>query len=106
MPSLRSPLSLVAAVLAVGLLVSSAHVQRSSRPKPIRGDVPRMEVTNGATQTVRFFSLGLSPGESTTVREMEQLENELLFARDVQSLKRQYVADERSLETHRAEVQR
>jgi hypothetical protein len=96
----------VAAVLAVGLLVSSAHAQRSSRPKPIRGDVHRMEVNNGATQTVRYFSVGLSPGESTTVREMEQLENELLFARDVQSLKREYVADERTLETHRAEVQR
>jgi hypothetical protein len=65
-----------------------------------------MEVNNGATQSVRYFTQGLSPGESTTVREMEQLENELLYARSLQALKQQYIADERYLEVHRREVQR
>ena len=108
MPSLRSPLTLVAVVLLGSLLAADAQAglprPRLVRQSP-RGGVHRMEVNNGATQLVRYYTRGLSPGETTTVREMEQLENELTYARNLQALKQQYASDERVLEAHRRSVQ-
>jgi hypothetical protein len=100
----------VAGVLLGSLLVAQVHAQQLPRPKMARQQarrgVHRLEVNNGPTQMVRYYSTGLTPGETTTVREMEQLENELTYARDIQALKQQYASDERMLESHRTEVQR
>jgi hypothetical protein len=65
-----------------------------------------MEVNNGAVQTVRYFGSGLSPRESNNLRQIEQLENELAYARSLQDLKLQYVSDERFLQPYRTSVQR
>jgi hypothetical protein len=65
-----------------------------------------MEVNNGATQTVRYYGSGLSPRESNNLRQVEYLENEITYARNIQELKQQYVADERFLQVHRTAVQR
>ncbi|MGL4552656.1 MAG: hypothetical protein ACRC33_15895 [Gemmataceae bacterium] len=70
------------------------------------GRVNRVEIYNGATRTVRYNAPGLSPGESQSLRELERLENEAHFLREVDALKREYVASERSLEPVRRSVQR
>jgi len=81
--------------VALGLLlVTAVHGQAP------RG-VHRMEVNNGASQTVRYFSMRLSPGESAALRDLERSENDLIYVRNLQALKQQYVADERMLETQR-----
>jgi hypothetical protein len=106
MPSLRSPLILAAGIL-LGCLLASPAPAWQPRPKtPPGGGVFRQEINNGATTTVRYYGIDLSPGEITTIRQLEQVENELAYARGLQALKRQYVNDERFLEVHRREMQR
>jgi hypothetical protein len=74
-------------------------------PAMPRGDVFRMEINNGATQTVRYYGTDLTPREATTLRELEQLENEISYARNLQALKTQYIAEERTLAIQRAQTQ-
>jgi len=89
-----------AAGVVLGLvLTSAAHAQAP------RAGVHRMEINNGSTQTVRYFGVRLSPGESATLRDLERGENELAYLRNLQNLKRQYVSDERRLEATRSQAQ-
>jgi hypothetical protein len=92
------------------LLASTVQAQRLPRPRQTgrapRGEVHRLEVNNGATQTVRYYGQGLSPGERTTLRELEQIENEMNYARNLQALKLDYIVDERFLQSYRTDVQR
>jgi len=70
-----------------------------------RGGVVRTEIYNGATRTVRYNSADLSPGEARSLQELERLENEISYLRDLDGVKREYVASERILEPHRRLVQ-
>lgn len=94
----------VSVVLVVVAATSLYGQQTTSRPT--RGKVLRMEILDGSRQRVRYFGDNVSPGESSTLREVERLENEMHYLNDLQSLKNQYVASERLLETHRRLVQR
>src|SRR5262249_41837415 len=95
-----------AGVVCALLLARSLPAQGTP---PASGDGPgaaaRMESYDGTRYSVRYFSKYRSPGESSTVRELERLENESAYLRNLQSLKEQYVASERLLETHRRLVQ-
>jgi hypothetical protein len=64
-----------------------------------------MEINNGARTTVRYFAQGLSPGESSTLRDLERAENETAYVQDLQELKRQYVFDDSILQANRRAVQ-
>jgi hypothetical protein len=83
-------------------LVMTGTAQGQTR----RPGVYRMEINNGGAQTVRYFSRGISPGESGALRDLERSENELAFVRNLQDLKRQYVSDERQVEATRALAQK
>jgi len=93
--------------VVTGLLVlSSASAQTlSSRALNGKDKVHRMEIISGLTQNVRYFGTTLTPDEASTVRELERLENEMAYVRNLIALKQQYVTSERVLEPHRREVQ-
>ncbi|MFO0878883.1 MAG: hypothetical protein U0840_16195 [Gemmataceae bacterium] len=93
------------AVVGCALVVSSVDAQTRSTTRRPRGDVHQMQILDGSRQTVRYFGQNLSPSESSTLREMERLENESAYVNDLQALKRQFVISERQLELHRRQVQ-
>jgi len=97
------------ALLAVLLLGGPAQAQTSAGRRQLqtqrRGSVTKMEILNGPSRTVRYFGTNLSPGESSTLRELEALENESAYARDLQDLKKQYVLSEQILEPNRRYLQ-
>ncbi len=82
-------------------LASSVFAQNSGR----RAKVTQMEILNGTQRTVRYFGDNISPGEASTLREVERLENERSYLNNLQALKDQYVVSERLLETNRRLVQ-
>jgi hypothetical protein len=82
-------------------LVMTATAQGQTR----RADVHRMEINNGATQKVRYYSRGTSPGENAALRDLERSENELAYVRSLQDLRREYVSNERQVEAIRFQAQ-
>lgn len=96
-----------AGVLLAALMASSLEAQTTRQKSKTRrtGDVKQMEIYSGTTRAVRYFGTGLSPSESSTLREMERLENEAEYTRDLLALKKQYAADERLLQPYRTLVQ-
>jgi hypothetical protein len=107
--SIGRPLTRGASVLCCALLattVDAGDVKPAARgTREVRPGVQQMVIYNGATRTVRYIGQDLSPSEATMLRELERLENESAYVGDLQSLKRQYVADERLLEANRTAVQ-
>jgi len=95
---MRATLPLIACVLSA--LVSAVPANAQSRDR-----VARIEIYNGATRTVNYVAPDLSPGEALSLREMERLENETGYLRDLSALKREYAASERQLEPYRRLVQ-
>jgi len=91
----------------IGLVALGGAIAQSptSRPNTANGKVHRMEIINGLTQNVRYFGGTLTPDEAATVRELERLENEMAYVRNLTALKQQYVTSERVLEPHRRMVQ-
>jgi len=94
---MRSGFKTLACATGVLLLLATAGQAQQAR----RGRVHRMEINNGATQTVRYFSTRVSPGEGAALRDLERTENELLYVRGLQELKQQYVNDELVRENQR-----
>jgi hypothetical protein len=89
--------------LGAGLLLGLALTT------PLRaqsGQVHKMEIYNGGSITVRYFGVGVSPVDRSSLRELEIAENETGFVQDVMALKRQYVRDEHSLEAQRTRLLR
>jgi hypothetical protein len=62
-----------------------------------------MEIYNGPTREVRYYAA--SPGERSTLSDLERAENELGYVKNLEALKRQYVNSERILEPQRRYVQ-
>jgi len=89
----------------VGGLLLAASLYAQSTAQTSRSRVNRMEINNGLNRTVRYFGLGLSPGEDATLREMERAENEANYVMNLQELKKQYVVGERVEEVNRRYVQ-
>jgi len=87
------------------VLLSSAAVQGQTSRTPPRGKVHRMEIFSGGTQNVRYFGTALTPDESSTLRDLERLENESIYARNLIALKQQYVVSERLIEPQRRQTQ-
>jgi hypothetical protein len=56
-----------------------------------------MEIWNGSSRSVHFFSQGASTGDETALRDLQRAENDLALANDVQSLRRQYLMNQRVL---------
>lgn len=94
---MRTVLPLFAALAA---LLSALPVAAQTR-----NGVSRIEIYNGGTRTVRYVATDASPGEAASLREMERLENETGYLRDLSDLKREYVVSERRLEPYRRLVQ-
>src|SRR4051794_18583542 len=65
----------------------------------------QMEIYSGPNRTVHYFTGSLSPTEALTLSDYERAENDLAYLNDLQALRRQYVNDERYLETVRRVVQ-
>jgi hypothetical protein len=85
------------------LLAASLHAQSTDRAAT--GKVNRMEIRNGLNTTVRYHGQNLSPGEDSTLREMERVENESIYVQNLQELKKQYVVGERIEEVNRRYIQ-
>jgi hypothetical protein len=102
MTSTRRILTGTVGVIVAGLFVSAASGQTI---RPAQPGVYRMEIFSGPNRTVRYFGTGVSPGEDTSLRELERTENELTYARELLAVKKAYAESERLLEPHRREVQ-
>jgi hypothetical protein len=111
---MSKPLSWGAGVVCGVLLATASSAEaQDNKFKPAaqtkrydRGRVHQMEVFDGSRRTVRYFGNNISPGDSSTLRELERAENEVAYLNDLQSLKTQYVISERLMETYRRLVQR
>jgi hypothetical protein len=64
-------------------------------------DGHRMEIYNGSTRTVRYFSPSASPSEQAMLRDLEQAENSLGLVNQLSALIQEYVVNERSLQAQR-----
>lgn len=67
--------------------------------------VGQIEIYDGPRRTVRYIAPNLSPGERSSLRDLERAENEAAYSEDLLALKRQYVDSERILEPHRRFMQ-
>jgi hypothetical protein len=88
--------------LGAGLVLGLAL----AAPAAAQNRVHKMDIYNGGSHTVRYFGMGVSPSERSTLRELEVAENEASFVDDLMALKRQYVLDERGLEAQRVQMLR
>jgi hypothetical protein len=97
----------VLATTAPGLaaLLGAALVVPAFAADPPPPGVHKMVIEIGPNRTVRYISVGLSPGEVGALRDLERAENEANYAEDLQDLRRQYVTDELALAPHRRAVQ-
>jgi len=84
------------AVLAGAVLATAAQGQavRPAAQAPGDNRVYRMEILNGPTRTVHYVGAGLSPGEMTSLNELERAENRTAYADSMLALKLQYVNGE------------
>jgi len=87
------------------LLVDAAEAQYLRPTANRRAGVHRMDVFNGSNHTIRYFGSNLTPGETSTLRDLERLENELEFSRNVIALKQEYVSGERAMDAFRRSIQ-
>ena len=103
---MRTVLTRAAGILLAGALASSVQAA-DVRPAvaPAGPEVHKMVIQNGPTFTTRYFAVGLSPSDQAALRDLESAENNADYAADLQTLRRQYVADELVLAPHRADVQ-
>jgi len=88
----------------LSLALTTATQAQAPRPKE-RPGVHQMEIYEGGRLTVRYFPIGVSPGEEASVRDLERAVNDAAYAAELQSLKRRYVADEKQLEPLRMRAQ-
>jgi len=88
-------------ILGAGLLLGLALTTPVSAQSP---RVHRMEIFNGTSMTVRYFGVGISPVDRSTLRDLEIAENETDLVQDLMALKRQYVRDEHVLEAQRTRL--
>src|SRR3954449_5719114 len=98
-----TPLLRGAGVVCGLLMAASLYAQAPGQTT--RSRVNRMEINNGLDRTVRYFGQNLSPGEDSTLKEMERAENEAIYVQNLQELKKQYVIGERVEEVNRRYVQ-
>src|SRR5438067_10880412 len=92
-----------AGVLLGLLLLGVAARAAAERPRD-RSGLYRLEIWNGPSRAVRYAygrDADVSPGDLTSLRNLEAAENESAYAGDLQALKRQYVRNERLEEAHR-----
>jgi len=97
----RISASLIGSGAVLLTLLLPCPIQAQTQARQRRGSVTKMEIFNGPSRTVRYFGTNLSPAEASTVRELETLENESTYARDLQTVKREYVRSEQVLEPSR-----
>lgn len=90
-----------------GLLFVSAQASlgQVSSASGSGGSVHRMIIRNGSTQTVHYFSDGVSEREKAALRELERAENEASYVANLQALRQKYVQDELALQARRSTVQ-
>jgi hypothetical protein len=106
-PMSRIPVHVAALALMAGLAPASLAQQPV---KPAAGDKPqihRMDIENGQRRTVHYFNLSgkpLDPGEESSLRNLEQAENGLAAAEQLQDLRSLYIRNEVALERRRGQV--
>jgi hypothetical protein len=86
--------------LLLGLALSLPAQAQTMRKGP-----HKMEIYNGGRLTVRYFAGSLSPGEASSLRELERATNEANYVANLQDLKHQYVSNAQLLEAQRLVVQ-
>jgi hypothetical protein len=92
--------------LLLALLAATAQGQTARTAGTNRGDgILRLEIYNGTTRTVHYYSDSLSPGERETLNDLERAENEAAFVNSLLLLRQQYVTSELALEPRRRAVQ-
>jgi hypothetical protein len=106
------------ALIAVGLLVTSlawgqeitiAPIARFRTPPPDNnapGTIHKIDLLQGPNLTVRYVPQGNVPtSDRMAAIELERAENELMYAQNLQTLRRQYVNSELSMDPRRLYVQ-
>jgi len=92
-------------VFTTVIILLAGLVSASPAPGQPPGRVHRMEINSGPRTTVRYFPQGLSPSMTASLHDLARAENENAYLNELQELKRQYISDERLLESKRQVVQ-
>ncbi|HTU21074.1 MAG TPA: hypothetical protein VMG10_23680 [Gemmataceae bacterium] len=98
-------------ILLGAVVTTTAYGQQNKAPAapekaPPPGSVHRMVIREGPNQRVYYIATGnLSTSDRMAAHNLEQTENGLIYARDLQGLKQQYVNSERILEPKRRAIQ-
>jgi hypothetical protein len=97
-------LGVLATTMAHGQQSKDAPAQPDKAPPPAA--VHRMVIQQGPNRSVHYITIGNpSASDRQAAYNLERAENELIYARDLQDLKQQYVNSERILEPQRRIVQ-
>jgi hypothetical protein len=99
----------IAAAVAFGQSPTPIKPAVLEEPRPVvkpavdSGPAHKMEIYEGPNRTVHYFAG--SPGEQSMLNDLGRAENEMDYLNQLQALRRQYVASERSFEPMRRYVQ-
>jgi hypothetical protein len=105
MSPLRRGVAAAAALAVTVVLAPPAGAQQPVKPaSDTEGKFHRMEVWNGPTRSVQYFSPGMSPGEESALRDLARAENNLAIEDQLQDLRKLYLRNERILEQRRGQV--
>jgi hypothetical protein len=90
----------------LGLIAAPAAWGQEVKPASSgNGGAHRMEIVEGASRTVHYFTKSDSPGERQAYRDLARAENEMAYADNLLALRRQYLFGERALEGSRQYLQ-
>jgi hypothetical protein len=94
------------AILLGALTLTLAFGRQCAAADPPPGSVHRMVIQEGPNRSVHYIASGnLSINDRQAASDLERTENELIYLKDLQQLKHQYVKSEMSLEPYRRYVQ-
>lgn len=90
----------------LGVAASTMASAQPSTPKAPPASVHKIVVYQGPNRSVHYITTGnLSTSDRRDLSDLQRAENELAYTHDLQSLKQQYVNNERAMEARRHIVQ-
>jgi hypothetical protein len=99
----RTGVTVIAALAVTAVVTVPARAQVKAADGD-GADVRRMEIWNGGARSTYYFSQNVSPGEEAALRDLERAENGVVFASQLDALRRLYLRNEYQLELRRGVV--
>jgi hypothetical protein len=100
----------IAALAGVLLLSAAARAaddkdKAKAPPPPEEPIVQRIEIWNGSMRTIHYGYRGISPGEESSLHDLQRAENEVILADTLLALQMQYAVNDQEMEARRHAVQ-